>query len=165
MVRPPPTAGPSATGSISRPRSTCSKRRRSSCSTAPAVAKDEIDAIVVVSTTGIATPSLDALLIERMGLRADRAAAADLRARLRRRGHRPRPRRRARRRRAPGETVLFLVVELCALSFRRDDFSKSNIVATALFGDGAAGALLSTEGDGPGDRRRGRAHLARQAST
>ena len=50
---------------------------------------------------------------------------------------------------APGKTVLFLVVELCALSFRRDDWSKSNIVATALFGDGAAAALLSTEGDGP----------------
>jgi alkylresorcinol/alkylpyrone synthase len=50
---------------------------------------------------------------------------------------------------APGETVLFLVVELCALSFRRDDFSKGNIVATALFGDGAAGALLSTDGAGP----------------
>ena len=50
---------------------------------------------------------------------------------------------------APGKTVLFLVVELCALSFRRDDWSKSNIVATALFGDGAAAALLSTEGEGP----------------
>ena len=50
---------------------------------------------------------------------------------------------------APGKTVLFLVVELCALSFRRDDWSKSNIVATALFGDGAAAALLSTDGEGP----------------
>ena len=50
---------------------------------------------------------------------------------------------------APGKMVLFLVVELCALSFRRDDWSKSNIVATALFGDGAAAALLSTEGEGP----------------
>ena len=45
--------------------------------------------------------------------------------------------------------MLFLVVELCALSFRRDDWSKSNIVATALFGDGAAAALLSTDGEGP----------------
>jgi len=45
--------------------------------------------------------------------------------------------------------VLFLTVELCALAFRRDDWSKSNIVATALFGDGAAGALLSTHGEGP----------------
>src|SRR5262249_16288218 len=49
----------------------------------------------------------------------------------------------------PGEMVLFLTVELCALTFRRDDWSKSNIVATALFGDGAAGALLSTDGEGP----------------
>jgi alkylresorcinol/alkylpyrone synthase len=110
--------------------------------------RHEIDAIVVVSTTGIATPSLDALLIERMGLRCDvrrlpifglgcaggvvglaRAASQAMAM--------------------PGERVLFLVVELCALSFRRDDFSKSNIVATALFGDGAAGALLSTDGAGP----------------
>jgi alkylresorcinol/alkylpyrone synthase len=30
--------------------------------------------------------------------------------------------------------VLFLAVELCALSFRRDDWSNSNMVATALFG-------------------------------
>ncbi len=110
--------------------------------------KSEIDNIVVVSTTGIATPSLDALLIERMGLRrtvrrlpifglgcaggviglAHAASQAAV---------------------APGETVLFLTVELCALAFRRDDWSKSNIVATALFGDGAAGALLSTDGEGP----------------
>jgi alkylresorcinol/alkylpyrone synthase len=110
--------------------------------------KNDIDSIVVVSTTGIATPSLDALLIERMSLRdtvrrlpifgfgcaggvlglghaASQAAVQ------------------------PGATVLFLVVELCALSFRRDDWSKSNIVATALFGDGAAAALLSTQGEGP----------------
>ena len=110
--------------------------------------KDAIDSIVVVSTTGIATPSLDALLAERMGLQrtvrrlpifglgcaggvlglAPAANQAEV---------------------APGKMVLLLVVELCALSFRRDDWSKSNIVATALFGDGAAAALLSTEGEGP----------------
>lgn len=105
-----------------------------------------IDAIVVVSTTGIATPSLDALLMERLGMRRDvqrlpifglgcaggviglaRAAAL---ARM-----------------APASHVLFLVVELCALCFRKNDFSKSNVVATALFGDGAAGAILSAGGD------------------
>jgi alkylresorcinol/alkylpyrone synthase len=109
---------------------------------------DEIDSIVVVSTTGIATPSLDALLMERMQLRRtvrrlpifglgcaggviglERAATV---ASAR-----------------PGSLVLFLVVELCALCFRRDDFSKSNIVATALFGDGAAAALLECGGEGP----------------
>src|SRR5215469_4307045 len=110
--------------------------------------KSEIDNVVVVSTTGIATPSLDARLMERMGLRRTvrrlpifglgcaggvigLARAAALAATT------------------PGETVLFLTVELCALAFRRDDWSKSNIVATALFGDGAAGALLSTDGEGP----------------
>jgi alkylresorcinol/alkylpyrone synthase len=109
---------------------------------------DEIDAIVVVSTTGIATPSLDALLMERMGLRRTiqrlpifglgcvggvigLARAATLAQSM------------------PGRLVLFLVVELCALCFRRDDFSKSNVVATALFGDGAAAALLCSEGVGP----------------
>jgi alkylresorcinol/alkylpyrone synthase len=112
------------------------------------LSKDDIDAIVVSSTTGIATPSLDALVIERMGLRRDirrlpifglgcaggvtgLSRAADL-ARSR-----------------PGSRVLFLVVELCALTFRKNDLTKSNFVATALFGDGAAGAILSTAGDGP----------------
>lgn len=108
---------------------------------------EEIGAIVAVSTTGIATPSLDALLMERMGLRRTvrrlpifglgcaggtigLARAAGMAAGL------------------PGELVLFLVVELCALSFRRDDFTKSNIVATALFGDGAAAALLACGSSG-----------------
>lgn len=110
--------------------------------------RDQIDAIVVASTTGIATPSLDALIVERMGLRRDIARlpifglgcaggviglsrAADM-ARAR-----------------PGANVMFLVVELCALTFRKDDLSKSNVVAAALFGDGAAGAILSTAGTGP----------------
>jgi alkylresorcinol/alkylpyrone synthase len=109
---------------------------------------DEIDAIVVVSTTGIATPSLDALLMERMPLRrtvqrlpifglgcAGGAIGLSRAATLASSN--------------PGSLVLFLVVELCALCFRRDDFSKSNIVATALFGDGAAAALISSSGEGP----------------
>jgi alkylresorcinol/alkylpyrone synthase len=108
----------------------------------------DIDAIVSVSTTGIATPSLDALLMERMGLRRTIrrlpifglgccGGAIGL-ARAATMAHAD-----------PEALVLFLVVELCALSFRRDDFSKSNIVATALFGDGAAALLLSCAQDGP----------------
>ena len=112
------------------------------------LAPDGIDAIVTVSTTRVATPSLDALLVERMGLRRDikrlpifgfgcaggvigLARAGALAAAM------------------PGAKVLFLAVELCALTFRRDDLSKSNVVATALFGDGAAGAIVSTAGNGP----------------
>ena len=49
----------------------------------------------------------------------------------------------------PGRRILFLVVELCGLTFRANDFTKSNIVATALFGDGAAAAVISSESDGP----------------
>lgn len=107
-----------------------------------------IDAVVVVSTTGVATPSLDAVLIGRLGLRSDvrrlpifglgcaggvigLARAADL------------------ARAAPGTRILFLAVELCALSFRKNDISKSNVVATALFGDGAAAAVLGSDGEGP----------------
>lgn len=108
----------------------------------------DVDAAVCVSTTGIATPSLDAVLAGRLGLRADvrrlpvfglgcaggvngLARAAEL------------------ARAAPGARILFLVVELCALSFRKHDMSKSNLVATALFGDGAVAAVISTTGRGP----------------
>jgi alkylresorcinol/alkylpyrone synthase len=50
---------------------------------------------------------------------------------------------------SPGCKVILLVVELCGLTFRRSDQSNGNLVATALFGDGAAAALVSTDGDGP----------------
>lgn len=108
----------------------------------------EIEAIVTVSTTGIATPSLDALLMERLAFRREtqrlpifglgcaggviglgRAAAMA--------------------RSLPEGRVLFLVVELCGLTFRPADRSKSNLVATALFGDGAAALVLAPDGDGP----------------
>ena len=99
---------------------------------------------MVVSSTGIATPSLDALLGERLPLRADcrrlpvfglgcaggvmgLARAAQL------------------ARADPGSNVLLLVVELCALTFRKEDLRKSNVIATALFGDGAAGALVRAD--------------------
>ncbi|MEX2201129.1 MAG: type III polyketide synthase, partial [Dongiaceae bacterium] len=108
----------------------------------------DVDAIVCVSTTGIATPSLEARLLERMPFRRDvrrlpifglgcgggvtgLARAADL------------------QRTSPESLVLLLVVELCALTFRSADFSRSNIVATALFGDGAAAVLLGPAKDGP----------------
>jgi alkylresorcinol/alkylpyrone synthase len=49
----------------------------------------------------------------------------------------------------PAKAVLFLVVELCSLTFRRGDTAKSNMVAAALFGDGAAAAVLRCGGEGP----------------
>lgn len=109
---------------------------------------EDVDAIVTVSTTGVCTPSLDALIIERLRMkrgihrmplfglgcaggviglsRASEMAAV-----------------------RPGRRVLLLVVELCSLTFRYGDNSKSNIIAAALFGDGAAGLLIDGAGDGP----------------
>jgi len=112
------------------------------------LAPDQIDAVVSVSTTGIATPSLDALIAERMNLRRDITrlpifgfGCAGGVLGLARAGTLAKA--------DPGTRVLLLCVELCALTFRKDDVSKSNIVATALFGDGAAGAIISTDGEGP----------------
>jgi alkylresorcinol/alkylpyrone synthase len=108
----------------------------------------EVDAVVAVSTSGIATPSLEARLMQRLDLRADvmrlplfglgcaggvlgLARAADL------------------VRADAGRRVLCLVVELCGLTFRAGDRSKGNVIATALFGDGCAAALVAADGDGP----------------
>jgi len=103
---------------------------------------DDVDALVAVSTSGIATPSLDALIVERMNLRRDvqRLPVFGLGCAggvigLARAGQLAMSR--------PGSKVLLLVVELCGLTFRRGDASKSNIVATALFGDGAAAAVIT----------------------
>jgi alkylresorcinol/alkylpyrone synthase len=118
------------------------------CLAAADLTVEDVDAVVMVSSTGIATPTLDARLAQRLRMRRDLerlpifglgcaggaiglARAASL-ARAR-----------------PGARVLFLVVELCGLTFRADDASKSNIIAAALFGDGAAAALIQYGGDGP----------------
>ncbi|MBT6202395.1 MAG: 3-oxoacyl-[acyl-carrier-protein] synthase III C-terminal domain-containing protein [Alphaproteobacteria bacterium] len=109
---------------------------------------DEIDTIVTVSTSGIATPGLDAHLMTIRPFRQDvqRLPIFGLGCvggvlGLARAG--------ALAKAEPASHVLFLCVELCGLTFRRDDHSKSNFVATALFGDGAAAALITTEGKGP----------------
>ena len=107
----------------------------------------DIDGVVFVSTTGLATPSIDARVLPRLGFRDDvarvplfglgcaggvsglaiaaRLAAAD-----------------------PGSRWLFVTVETCSISIRLDSDDPAAIVATAIFGDGAAAAVLSTEGDG-----------------
>ena len=101
----------------------------------------EVDIIVTVCSTGIATPSLEARAMRQLPFRPDVArfplfglgcaggvAGLGLAASL------------ARSR--PGATVLVVAVELCTLAFRLDKLTKANIVATALFGDGAAAAVL-----------------------
>ncbi len=110
----------------------------------------DIAAIVVASTTGVATPSLDALLLNRMGL-----SPTILRLPIFGLGcgggviglsHAA-----ALARTLPDGDVLFLAVELCSVTFRRDDMSKSNIIGAALFGDGAAALVIGRPGS-PGLR-------------
>ncbi|HEV2365098.1 MAG TPA: type III polyketide synthase [Caulobacteraceae bacterium] len=106
-----------------------------------------VDTVVTVSSTGVATPSLEARAMARLPFRADIArvplfglgcaggvTGLSLAARL------------ARAR--PGETTLVVAVELCTLAFRLDEMTSANLVATALFGDGAAACVLSTAGHG-----------------
>jgi alkylresorcinol/alkylpyrone synthase len=109
----------------------------------------EVDAVVTVSSTGISTPSLEARVLPALGFRADvrripifglgcaggvsgtaiaaRIAASD-----------------------PGSVVLLVTIELCTLAFRPDRATKADIVSAALFGDGAAAAILRCGDDTPG---------------
>ncbi|HWH17966.1 MAG TPA: type III polyketide synthase [Allosphingosinicella sp.] len=105
----------------------------------------EVDALVTVSTTGIATPSLEARVAGRIGFRNDveRVPVFGLGCAGGVTGLAT-----AARLAAPDRTVLFVTVELCSTSIRLDKLSKANIVATALFGDGAAACLLRGGGGG-----------------
>lgn len=107
----------------------------------------DVDIIVTVSSTGVATPSLEARAMDRMGFRPDAArvpvfglgcaggaTGLALAARL--------------ARAEPGATVLLVCVELCTLAFRTDQLTKADIVATALFGDGAAACVLRAGKEG-----------------
>ncbi len=128
------------------------------------VAARDVDVIVTVSSTGIATPSLEArvgcgngfparrLRVPVFGLGcAGGVSGLSLGARL--------------ARAEPGEIVLVVVVELCTLAFRNDRSTKADVISSALFGDGAAAAVLRAErGDAPlQHRRHRRAHLAQHA--
>lgn len=109
---------------------------------------EKVDHLLFCSTTGLATPSLDARLAQRAGLRPDVkrvpvfglgcAAGASGLARLHDylRGW-------------PGDVAALVCVELCSLTIQRDDTSIANLVASGLFGDGAAAVVATGRGPGP----------------
>jgi alkylresorcinol/alkylpyrone synthase len=110
----------------------------------------EIDTVVTVCSTGIATPTLEARVARRMGFRSDVSrvpvfglgcaggvSGLSIAARL------------AQSR--PGSNVLLVALELCTLAVRHDELSKANVVAASLFGDGAAAVVLRA-GDGGSTR-------------
>lgn len=124
------------------------QRAATACLAQAGVDVARVDGIVVVSTTGMTAPSLDARLMERMDFRRDvrRLPVFGLGCAG---GVLGLSRTAALARADPGSLWLLLVVELCGLTFRSRDQSNSNIVATALFGDGAAAVLISCDADGP----------------
>lgn len=104
----------------------------------------DVDALYVVSITGVASPSLDARLINRMGLRPDvkrtpifglgcvagavgLTRAADYVLAY------------------PGQVAVLLSVEICSLTLRKDDLSIANLIATGIFADGAVAAVVGGE--------------------
>ena len=116
---------------------------------------DQVDAIFFSTVTGLASPSIDARLINRMPLRTDlkrvpmfglgcvAGAAAVSRAADYVRGH-------------PDGVAAVLTIELGSLTLQRDDPSVANLISTGLFGDGASAAIVVGEaraeaggGDGP----------------
>lgn len=111
------------------------------------VRPDQVDLIAATTVTGYATPGLDLLLARQEGLRPDvrrahfncigchaalpllQVAADHVRAN-------------------PDDTAVALAVEVCSACFsQRDD--PQNLVATSLFGDGAAAVVLRSDGEGP----------------
>ncbi|MEZ4217474.1 MAG: 3-oxoacyl-[acyl-carrier-protein] synthase III C-terminal domain-containing protein [Myxococcota bacterium] len=101
----------------------------------------DVDHVFALSVTGIAAPSIDARLVNRMGMRSDvkrtpifglgcvGGAAGIARAADSLRGF-------------PDQTAVVLSTELCSLTLQRGDASMANVIASGLFGDGAAAAVI-----------------------
>ncbi|EHS51781.1 chalcone and stilbene synthase domain protein [Rhizobium sp. PDO1-076] len=107
----------------------------------------KVDTVITVSSTGVATPSLEARVAKRLGFRADieRVPVFGLGCAGGVSGLSIAGRMAASR---PGSIVLVVAVETCTLSFRMDQVTKANIIATALFGDGASACILRTDAPG-----------------
>jgi alkylresorcinol/alkylpyrone synthase len=102
----------------------------------------DVDHLWFVTVTGISTPSLDAKLVNRLGLpaRVKRTPVFGLGCMA---GAAGLARASDALRAFPGEVAVMLSVELCSLTLQREDASIANVVATGLFGDGAAAVVLA----------------------
>jgi len=110
---------------------------------------EDVGTLVYVTSTGITTPTLDTKLIQALNLPANTVrlpiwglgcagGAGGLARSAQLAACQPK-----------NKVVLFVAVELCSLTYQREDFSKSNLVGTSLFADGAAAVVLGKEGAGP----------------
>ncbi len=111
------------------------------CLDAAGLQPQEVDHVIFVTSTGLSTPSIDARLFNILkfsrhvrrtpiwGLGCAGGAAALSRALEYTTAF-------------PEHAVLVIAIELCGLTFRKDDYSKSNLIGTSLFSDGAAAVLV-----------------------
>lgn len=106
------------------------------------ITPSQINNIIYVTSTGVMTPTLDAVLFNELGLSQHikrtplwglgcaGGAAGISRAMDYTKAY-------------PNETSLVIAIELCSLTFQKDDISKSNIIASSLFSDGCACVLIA----------------------
>ncbi len=104
--------------------------------------KNDVTDIIFLSTTGLATPSIDALIINQMklnqhinrtpvfGLGCAGGVAGYSKANIIAKAN-------------PDAVVLVVAVELCSLTFLRNDYSKSNFIGSSLFADGVACCIIT----------------------
>ncbi len=111
------------------------------CAILADISTNDIRDIIVVSTTGLATPSIDALLINELKLNprmrrmpvwglgcaggVSGIAKADVVAKAN-----------------PEAVVLLVAIELCSLTIIKNDYSKSNFIGSSLFSDGIAACII-----------------------
>ncbi len=112
------------------------------CIASAQINKDDITDIIFISTTGLSTPSLDALIINKMrlsqninrmaifGLGCGGGVSGFSKASVLAKAN-------------PDAVVLLVTVELCSLTFLRNDFSKSNFIGASLFADGVAACIIT----------------------
>ena len=112
------------------------------CIISAQIEKDEITDIIFISTTGLSTPSIDALIINEMrlnqyinripvfGLGCAGGVAGYAKASFIAKAN-------------PDAIVLLVAVELCSLTFLGNDFSKSNFIGASLFADGVAACIIT----------------------
>ncbi|MBV5281835.1 MAG: hypothetical protein JZU53_05295 [Paludibacter sp.] len=118
------------------------------CISSAHIRKEDITDIIFISTTGLSTPSLDALIINKMrlsqtinrmaifGLGCGGGVSGYSKACTLAKAN-------------PDAVVLLVAVELCSLTFLRNDFSKSNFIGSSLFADGVAACIITGDNHAP----------------
>jgi len=128
------------------------------CIVKAGINKDDITDIIFVSTTGLATPSMDALIINQLrlnphinripafGLGCGGGVSGMAKANTVAKAN-------------PDAVVLLIAVELCSLTLIKSDYSKSNFIGSSLFSDGIAACIIK------GDNHRNDNHATYVASS